>query len=473
MDLEKITWIFKNDKTIKLVKADYAPLIICFFKSFFQNQNQSISQKELVNGLSDFLFQIDADKEAYPLNSKQYIDKWVGDGYLFRKFEITDEPLYELTPATINAFKWLDEISKEKPLGTESRLLDLFNKLREIVRKTTENIEDRIKDLETQKQNIEKEIEDAKLGKLKLFDDREIKENFLNIEDLSKRLLYDFKHVEYNFKEIDKSLRQKVIKSNLSKGKLLDDVFGQQDYLMKTEEGRSFKAFWDFLLTYEKQQEFDKLIKHVLELPQIKSMPESKTIQKIKFNLIEAGEKVNKNNDSLIEQLRRFLEQKSFIESKRILNGIEQIEEFVLSNYENLDNSDFHSEIDDIIDLSFIMDKPLFKPPVKIKFDMKELEEGLAHEMDKKLFNQFYIDKELLKENINYFLKTKSQVSLTEILEKFEVKYGVSELIAYLEIASKNKKHMIDNALKQEIQIKNQNSDKEYKISLPLVIFNK
>ncbi len=473
MELDKIAWIFKNDKTIKLIKADYAPLIISFFKSFFHNQNQSISQKELTNGLSDFLFGIDADKETYPLSAKQYIDKWVGDGYLLRKFEITDEPLYELTPSTINAFKWLDEISKEKPLGTESRLLDLFNKLREIVRKTTENIEDRIKDLEAQKQSIEREIEDAKLGKLKLFDDREIKENFLNIEDLSKRLLYDFKHVEYNFKEIDKSLRQKIIKSNLSKGKLLDDVFGQQDYLMGTEEGRSFKAFWDFLLTYEKQQEFDTLIKHVLELPQIKAIPESKTIQKIKFNLIEAGEKVNKNNDSLIEQLRRFLEQKSFIESKRISQGIEQIEAFVLSNYDTLENSDFTSEIDDIISLSFIMDKPLFKPPVKIKFDLKELDEGTANETDTKLFNQFFIDKEQLKQNINYFLKTKSQVSLTEVLEKFEVKYGVSELIAYLEIASKNKKHLIDNSTKQEVQIKNRNSDKEYIISLPLVIFNK
>lgn len=74
-----------------------------------------------------------------------------------------DEPVYELTPATENALKWLDDLNKQQFVGTHSRLLQLFSILKQIVNKTAWPYE-RVKKLEEDQKKLAKEIDDAKKG---------------------------------------------------------------------------------------------------------------------------------------------------------------------------------------------------------------------------------------------------------------------------------------------------------------------
>jgi len=62
----------------------------------------------------------------------------------------------------------------------------------------------------------------------------------------------------------------------------------------------------------------------------IQKIKNDTTIDRLKTNLVEAGDKVNRTNDGLLEQLRKFVEQKSLLESKRILNSIDRIESILL-----------------------------------------------------------------------------------------------------------------------------------------------
>src|SRR5690606_24220318 len=137
------------------------------------------------------------------------------------------------------------------------------------------------------------------------------------------RLLADFRQVEENFRELDTKTRQTIIKSSVAKGILLDNIFEQQDFLWDTDQGKSFKAFWEFLMSENMQQELEQLIEKLNNIQAIKEVKQEQIVDRIKSNLVDAGDKVNRSNDGLIEQLRKYVEQKNISESRHILRSIE------------------------------------------------------------------------------------------------------------------------------------------------------
>ena len=286
-------------------------------------------------------------------------------------------------------------------------------------------------------------------------------------------MLSDFRQVEQNFRALDKDIREKIIKSNVSKGKLLDDIFAQQDYVWTTDQGKSFRAFWEFLMSQQKQEELDSLIKILMDLPQIQKLKEETIIHRIKNNLIEAGDKVNRTNDNLIEQLRKFVEQKSLLETKRILYSIEEIEKLLIENKQEKLFHNFTFHIDDIFKGHFFMGRSPFSPPTKIVFEASAPEIGNIDYTDQALFDQFSIDQNQLRENIKGLLKHQSQVSLREVIVSFPITKGVAEVVAYFHIASKESKNFINTELEEELLISNTKSNKLFHIKLPHIYFNR
>ena len=268
-------------------------------------------------------------------------------------------------------------------------------------------------------------------------------------------------------------MRQKIIKSNLTKGKLLDDIFTQEDYLWSTDQGKSFKAFWEFLMSPAKQQELEDLIEVVFNLPEIKIVHSEYAFNRIKNNLVNAGEKIERTNDSLIEQLRKYLEQKSLLESKKILRSIEEIERVLIDHKPKICSIQPSMEIDGIIHLDMIMERPLYKLPTKVKFSKLNHTLGLANVDDSKLYQQFYIDEEILKRNIKDILKHETQVTLKEISEKHRIRRGIAEVVGYMHIASKEKKHSIDENETEEILVENYQSQKKFLINIPQITFHR
>ena len=119
-----------------------------------------------------------------------------------------------------------------------------------------------------------------------------------------------------------------------------------------------------------------------------------------------------------------------------------------------------------------IVDRPLFNPPQKVKFSNSNLEEGKSTSNNDLLFEQFEIDIAELKDKIKTALKHKSQVSFSDFVKEFEIEKGVAEVVAYVEIASKEKsRHIIDESLHNLIDIKNSKTNKNFKVKVPQIIF--
>ncbi len=474
MTHDKIDWLFKNDITVRLIRAEHAPLIISFVYLSFKQQSQiSYPENRLETLLADYLYALNRAELLYPLTPKQYLLKWTQQGFLRRHYEQDDEPIFDLTPAMENALKWMDDLNKQEFVGTESRLLHFFSILKELVLKTNTNLYERIKDLENQRKKIEVEIQRAKQGDIEVFDDTKIKERYIYAEETAKRLLADFRQVEQNFRDLDRGIRERIIKSSVSKGRLLDDIFNDQDYVWSTDQGKSFRAFWEFLMSDQKQTELESLIKAIMALPQIEQLKGQSTINRIKNNLIDAGDKVNRTNDGLIEQLRKFVEQKSLLESRRILNSIEEIERILVDNKDDVGLHQLQFEINGVYKGHFFMGRVPFTPPFQVKFESNVKEAGGEGEISDILFDQFYIDPNELKENIAHMLKHTQQVSLKEVTERYSVTRGVSEIVVYYQIASKERKHFVNTDVEEELLIENYRSGKMFQIKLPQLIFNR
>lgn len=221
------------------------------------------------------------------------------------------------------------------------------------------------------------------------------------------------------------------------------------------------------------QEELELLITKINELPAIKQLKSDVTIDRLKTNLVEAGDKVNRTNDGLLEQLRKFVEQKSLLESKRILNSLEWIETHLLEMKDSIDTNFALLTIDGLFKPSFIMERPLFKPPVKVIFQDTEITEGESNAETDALYEQFFIDIELLKENIRLLLKNKSQVSLDEVFRHYRPVKGIAEILGYMQIASRENKHLIDFERSQELIVENIESEKQFTVRVPVVVFNR
>ncbi|MDR0603498.1 MAG: DUF3375 domain-containing protein [Bacteroidales bacterium] len=480
MTFEKINQLLKMNTTVKMITVDNAPLIIGFlFKSFKQEQNNvvfsTIQEGELTSLLTDYLFVVNRDENLYPKQAKEYLTDWANAGFLRKYPGKTDEFIFELTPAAENAFKWIDSLERPEFIGTESRLKNLFEKLKELSVKTKKDFASRLKELENKKKTIEEEIENLKMGKIDVLDDRQIKEQYLLIEETAKYLLADFRQVEDNFRMLDRDFRKKIITTSQTKGKVLDDLFQEEDFLLETDQGKSFIAFFEFLLMQSKQDELEELIQEILNIPTVQQMQKGTfRIENIRNNLVEIGTKTNDTTKLLWKQLRKYLEHKSFFENKIIHEKITQILK-TISEIKKMNYSKTLSlKLDEVIHIDLIMERPLFKIPEKIKFANNNLDMGTTSSNNDKLFDQFEIDIPELKNKIRTALKNKTQITFTDFVKEFEIQKGIAEVVAYMEIASKEKnKHIIDESKREIINIKNMKTNKLFKIEIPQIIFNK
>lgn len=474
MNYEKALSLYRNDKTLQLLRAEHFPLLASFFHLAFKQQDRiSYAQEELQGLLTDYIYALERqDIHDYKMPPLEYLNRWAQQGYLRRYYESSDDPVYELTPATENALKWLEDLNKQQFIGTHSRLLQFFHLLQQIVNSTS-GPNDRIRQLQAERTRIDLEIEQIRQGNFVQPTDTQIKENYFLAEETARRLLSDFRQVEENFRELDAQTRQTIVKSNLTKADLLDNVFEQQDHLWNTDQGKSFRAFWEFLMSERMQDDLEKLLSKMNDIPAIQEIKKEQNVDRIKTNLVDAGDKVNRSNDGLIEQLRKFVEQKNLLESKHILRSIEEIENLILEHSEAISLWDSLLHIDGLYKPTLMMERPLFTPPALNSFSTAAILDGTSEEDTHLLFEQFYIDIEELRNHINHALRNKPQVTLSELLELYKPQKGLTEILMYMQIAAHDKNHMIIRSTEEDLVIENVQADTKYSLKSPLIIFNK
>ena len=260
-------------------------------------------------------------------------------------------------------------------------------------------------------------------------------DRFQQFMQIARDLLSDFREVEQNFRMLDRRVRERIALWEGSKGELLEDIMSERDAISDSDQGRSFRAFWDFLMSSDRQEELTRLLERVLALPPVVELRPDARTRRIHYDWLEAGEHTQRTVARLSQQLRRFLDDQAWIENRRIMDILHGIESSALSLRDSPPAGDVMQLANTFPAIRLPMERPLFTPPVRPVIADIELEPGDDDVDASALFSSMLVDKSRLVRHIRRTLQGRSQVTLHELCAAEPLQQGLAELVAYLEIA--------------------------------------
>lgn len=484
----KVKSLVDSAGTFKLLRARNLSLVITFlYREFKANEQITIPYQILVHKLGDFLESIEYNDEddevrseklilAFDEKAKLYIDRWIDLHYLRNVIdESIKEPFVLLSKHTEKVFQVFELFKEKEFVGTESKFKDIFNKLRDIIENANPDKEKRVVELEKKKQAIEEEIRRIKIdGYVNTYEDYQIESRFEEVNRLANELIGDFKEVEDNFKDITRKIYERQQQVDLTKGKLLAETFDALHELKKTNQGKSFYAFWQFMLDDISQTEFHKLTKELYQVLEDREIETStKFLRKLKGLLHMAARKVLEKNGILADKLSREIVAKDQLESRKTRELMANIRQLAIQRIDYVSDRLIYLELEDSPDIYLPLERKLGEKPEKnsvstsaeqAKFNPSDLD-GLS-----KIYNTDHIDKRILLENIRELLRDKSQVSLQEVIAVNEISRGLAELLAYITLTNTSNKFFVNESVKESIAF---DIKKGKYLELPQIIFTK
>jgi flagellar motility protein MotE (MotC chaperone) len=457
LDYTTLEMLRQNHPAWRLLCAHHAPLVAGFLHRVFLVPNvRNLSQADLVEALEDELFALreQLGAEAFPGTAQGYLNDWAeNDKGWLRKFYPagTDEPHFDLTPATEKALAWLEGLTERAFVGTESRLLTLFELLRQMSEGSQTDPQIRIAELHKRRSEIDAEIARILAGDIPLLDDTGLKDRFQQFLQLARELLTDFREVEHNFRTLDRRVRERIALWEGAKGALLEEIMGERDAIADSDQGKSFRAFWDFLMSQSRQEELTRLLEQVLSLPPIQSMQPEIRLQRVHYDWLEAGEYTQRTVAKLSEQLRRFLDDQAWLENRRIMGILHSVENHALALREAFPSGDFMPLAETSATIELPLERPLYRPPLKPLIAEVALSEGDADVDTAALYAQVVVDRAELTRNIRQELQGRSQISLAEVVTRHPLRHGLAELVAYLQLAGEWPKTAVDDEVQEQV----------------------
>jgi hypothetical protein len=435
MDHAELAHFRRAHPAWRLLRSDNAPLVLGFLGRVFVEANASdIPAPVLVEALDDELYALNQrlGEGTYPRPASAYLDEWADPerGWLRKHYPSgSDEAHYDVSPAVEKALLWVEDLRPREFIGTESRLNTVFELLRQIVHGSDTDPQRRLEGLQRERAQIDAAIERAQRGDLDLLDAVGRRDRYQQLARTARELLSDFRAVEENFRHLDRNLRERIAGWAGSKGELLDEVVGSRSTIAESDQGRSFRAFYDFLLSADRQTELTDLLGRLAEIEA--DVDFDARLSRIHFDWIDASERTQATVRLLSEQLRRFLDDQVWLENRRVVDLVRGIEAKALAARGGADR--IITEIDATrIEVVLPTERPLHartaRPPLQ-----SAVPEAGGEEFDSSaLFEQAHVSREFLLGAVLGSFRRQSQVALEDVVERHPLQQGLAELVGYL-----------------------------------------
>jgi len=449
LNTNDISNLFTTSPSLKLLASRNRNLIITFFLSIFDTESPTaVPEDVLLVRLADFFSEVDFEEDSdddVPQNfeerAKRTVKIWIGDEYLTNYQNEMGEVLYELSAHSYKVINWLGTLKKRDYVGTDSKFEHIFARIKTLVEFTNEDKEKRIKSLEKRRAEIAQEIKNLKKGEdMKVYDTHRIRSEIRDISQSAKELLTDFTEVEDNFREITKGIYLQHAIPNRRKGDILQYTFDALDELKEKPQGKSFYAFWNYILDRTQQNEFREIIIELYEVLQLRDINFTDPfLRRMKNHLHAAGSRVYEANDKMTEKLTRIIGEKQNTERAKIKTLFQEIK----NNLTKIASANISPNIQLKLEGKPEIHLPLER---KITYSQTEIPVYDQHhassdivdvdfEQMQKVFSHFAIDKKRLKENVKSQLIDNQQVTLVEVIENTGgIRDGLAEVFAYFNI---------------------------------------
>lgn len=475
MDYEQIEHLRQRHAAWSLLSSDNVALVLSFLGRMFVDANASnIPAAQLESALDDELFALNQrlGEERFPRRARDYLEYWASQerGWLRRFYPSgSDEPHYDVTTAVEKAMAWVSDLRERSFVGTESRLNTIFELLRQLVYGADTDPAERLADLERRRSQIDAEIARITAGRIELADPVTQRDRYQQFAQIARELLGDFRQVEENFRNLDRQLREQIAGWAGSKGDLLDDVVANRKGIAESDQGRSFRSFYDLLLSAERQAELSDLL---TRLHAIDSLPDrDPRLERVHFDWMQASERTQATVRLLSEQLRRFLDDQIWLENRRVFDLLRSIEARALEL-----RGDAHPAIETAIDgfrvpVVLPMERPLYRRTRTAALDGGPIETDVEEIDSSAMFEQLHVDRDALLRAILSHLGPSGQVALDRLVADVPLEQGLAELVAYLSIREPGIDTVFDSEERTEVEWAVDEGDGIRVADLPKVIF--
>ena len=434
MELDELERLSERHPAWRVLRAHNAPLILSFLGSRFIDDNRgAVPLGELVSALDDELFAVHrVTPERYRQDASAYIDEWSDPkaGLLRRFYPAGSEEVHvEATPALEKAYRWVESLRTRSFVGTESRLQTLIDLLRQIVHGSQADPAERVAELERRRDAIEKELDDARDGRVAVLDDAALRERYQQFAATARELLGDFREVEDNFRTLDRSAREKIAGWEGGKGALVEELVTSRTDIASSDQGRSFQAFYDFLLSEGRQEELSELLDAVHRMSQLSA---HRRVRRVHYDWADAAERTQQTVRGLSEQLRRFLDDQVWVENRRVLDLVRAVEASALA-VRDRPPADIGVHVDEPgLPIALVFERPLYDPQPDVVVDSMPAPRAIDEVEIDGLFAQRFVDTVRLVGNIRAVVPPRASVALDDIVALYPIQDGVAEILGYL-----------------------------------------
>ena len=444
MDFYAINSLRENHAGWSLLRAQNAPLALAFFVAAFTAPNQrNLGRQQLIDVLDDVLFGLrDGEGEdRFPRAAGEYLDDWAApERAWLRKYYVPgeDEPHYDLTAAAEDVVRWVENLRGRDFVATQSRLTSIFAVLKELVQQSETDPEVRLAELQRQRDGIDAEMQRIRNGNIRVMTGPEALDHLQQLTSLAKDLLSDFREVEQNFRKLDRQVREQIATWNGTQGELLESIFSNQQDISSSLQGRTFQGFWDYLMSPQLRTELQDLLQRATQIVALAQTDSLHAVANLHQDWLPAVEQTQATVRQLSQQMRRLLDDKVFLENKRIMQLIRSVESAALGTREAPPSGVFMEVDAPSVDVVLPFERPLYEPSRKVTVDDAVLTADDADLDAGALFSQFFVDKERLRRNIDAVLADADQATLTEVTAAYPLTHGLAEVVAYYQLATES-----------------------------------
>ncbi|WP_223649540.1 DUF3375 family protein [Hymenobacter psoromatis] len=459
--------LFSADRApaaVRVLRSHEAALVLCFLQENFKAGSYAPVRANdwLAGQLADFLetWDVRGDDDAGDLptlglswaeRAARLLRDWVRKGYLTLYTDEQGADQHTLTPELESVLDWVQSLlHKPTFVGTESRFLDILQKLRELVQNSADDWQARLAELEKQRSALDAQIRELKLTKtVRTYEDYEVAERYQTVSGVARGLLRDFREVEGNFRDITQRIYQQQAAAGHTKGGLLGLALDALDELRLTAQGRSFEAFYRHLNDPRQRAELDALVRQVFELLTDRGLETGdEFLRKIRPYLLGEGRKVNDSFYALARKLEKILSEKNLRDRRKSLALIHDIRALAFAVMDNPPTDPAFLELEGRADYLTTESTVALKEresaivPRVLAVARPEEPELAA------LVSPRVVDKARLAANISALLRDQSQITLRQVVAAHALRHGVPELMAYGSIAANSPKHLINRQQK-------------------------
>ena len=457
MDFYAINSLRETNAAWALLRAQNAPLALSFFMTAFTGPNQrNLGRQQLIDVLDDVLFALrdSLGEDAFPRSASNYLDDWAASEKAWlRKYYVPgqDEPRYDLTPATEDVVRWVESLRGRDFVATQSRLTSIFAVLKQLVQQSETDPEVRLAELQRQRDGIDVEMQRIRDGHIKVMSEPEALDHFQQLTALAKDLLSDFREVEQNFRKLDREVREQIATWDGTQGELLASIFANQQDISSSLQGRTFQGFWDYLMSPQLRAELRDLLLRATRIESLAQLDNVHAVANLHQDWLPAVEQTQMTVRQLSQQMRRLLDDKVFLENKRIMQLIRSIESATLGTRGRSPSGTFMDIAAPSVEVVLPFERPLYEPTRRMMVDDDVVTADDADLDAAALFSQFHVDKERLASHIDAVLADADHATLSDITDAYPLSQGLAEIVAYYQLAAESEWASINTTGSQQL----------------------